>query len=67
MATFILVVRVLIGAAPALILVSGAVLLMIVALALGASRRTYALDAADKFTALAGVIMGMPVAPATPP
>ena len=59
MATLILVVRVLIGAAPAVLLVIGAVLLMLIALPMNGDRRNYALLAVDGLVDLAWVVVGL--------
>jgi hypothetical protein len=54
------VAQALAGALPALVIVIGAVLLALLGLACGSSRRNYALDYADRFTALAKVLVGLP-------
>ncbi|WKN47455.1 hypothetical protein [Nocardioides sp. Arc9.136] len=59
MATLILGVRVLIGAAPAVLLVIGAVLLMLIALPMNGERRSYALLAVDRLANLAWVVVGL--------
>lgn len=64
MATVLLVVRVLIGAAPAVLLVLGAVVLTLVALFLNGDRRDYALLGVDGLTGMARVLVGLP--PPTP-
>jgi hypothetical protein len=59
MAIVILVARVLIGAAPAVLLVLGAVLLMLVALPMNGDRRDYALLGVDGLVNLAWVVVGI--------
>ena len=60
MATLILVVvRAIAGAAPAALLVIGAVLLMILALPMNGDRREYALRAVDCLVSLAYVVVGL--------
>lgn len=59
MATLILVVRALIGAAPAVLLVLGAILLMLIALPMNGERRDYALLGVDGLVNLAGVLVGL--------
>jgi len=59
MGTVIIGLRVLVGAAPAVLLVIGAVLLMIVALPLDSARREYALLGVGNLVDLAWVIVGL--------
>jgi hypothetical protein len=55
------VVQPVVGALPALVLVVFAGVLGLLGLACGDSRRRYALDYAERFVSLAGVVVGMPV------
>ena len=59
MTSLILVVRVLTGAAPAVLLVVGAVLLMLIALPMNGDRRDYALLGVEGLISLAWVIVGL--------